>query len=146
MLHTAWHIKIIEGLSCDLLYNFPVFFFFISDKDVYKRQGLMCAISGIILAARLGSVSPLAGDGNEMYAIAACVVGGIYLTGGRGKISGAFIGSVIVGLLTNIFNMQSLLSTFWESVITGSLVLIVVLLQQISARRAEHNRKIYEMQ
>ena len=73
-------------------------------------------------------------------------MGGIYLTGGRGKISGAFIGSVIVGLLTNIFNMQSLLSTFWESVITGSLVLIVVLLQQISARRAEHNRKIYEMQ
>lgn len=109
-------------------------------------SGLMSAVSGIILAARLGSVSPLAGDGNEMYAIASCVVGGIYLTGGRGKIYGAFIGSIVVGLLTNIFNMQSILSTFWESVITGSLVLIVVLIQQISARRAEHNRKIYETQ
>lgn len=107
-------------------------------------SGFTCAVSGIILAARLGSVSPLAGDGNEMYAIASCVVGGIYLTGGRGKIHGAFIGSMIIGLLTNIFNMQSLLSTFWESVITGSLVLIVVLLQQVSAVRAEHNRKINE--
>ncbi|MDO4321323.1 MAG: ABC transporter permease [Lachnospiraceae bacterium] len=106
--------------------------------------GFTCAVSGIILAARLGSVSPLAGDGNEMYAIASCVVGGVYLTGGRGKIHGAFIGSMIIGLLTNIFNMQSLLSTFWESVITGSLVLIVVLLQQVSAVRAEHNRKINE--
>ena len=107
-------------------------------------SGLMCAVSGIILAARLGSVSPLAGDGNEMYAIASCVVGGIYLTGGRGKIHGAFICSIIVGLLTNIFNMQSWLSTFWESVITGSLVMIVVLLQQVSAKRAEHNRKVNE--
>lgn len=110
----------------------------------FVLSGFTCAVSGIILAARLGSVSPLAGDGNEMYAIASCVVGGIYLTGGRGKIHGAFIGSMIIGLLTNIFNMQSLLSTFWESVITGSLVLIVVLLQQVSAARAEHNRKINE--
>ncbi len=117
-----------------------------STNIAFILSGLMCSISGIILAARLGSVSPLAGDGNEMYAIASCVVGGIYLTGGRGKIHGAFIGSIIIGLLTNIFNMQSLLSTFWESVITGSLVLIVVLLQQISAKRAEHNRKIYEIQ
>ena len=107
-------------------------------------SGFTCAVSGIILAARLGSVSPLAGDGNEMYAIASCVVGGIYLSGGRGKVHGAFIGSMIIGLLTNIFNMQSWLSTFWESVITGSLVLIVVLLQKVSAMRAEHNRKIVE--
>lgn len=107
-------------------------------------SGFTCAVSGTILAARLGSVSPLAGDGNEMYAIASCVVGGIYLSGGRGKIHGAFIGSIIIGLLTNIFNMQSWLSTFWESVITGSLVLIVVLLQKISAMRAEHNRKIVD--
>lgn len=107
-------------------------------------SGFTCAVSGIILAARLGSVSPLAGDGNEMYAIASCVVGGIYLTGGRGKIFGAFIGSMIIGLLTNIFNMQSMLSTFWESVITGSLVLVVVLLQQVSAAHTEHNRKIHE--
>lgn len=105
-------------------------------------SGLMCGVSGIILASRLGSVSPLAGDGNEMYAIASCVVGGIYLTGGRGNVFGAFIGSIVVGLLTNIFNMQKFLSTFWESVITGSLVLIVVLIQAISSKRAEHNRRI----
>lgn len=112
----------------------------------FAFSGFTCAVSGLILASRLGSVSPLAGDGNEMYAIAACVVGGIYLTGGRGKILSAFIGSIVIGMLTNIFNMQSWLSTFWESVITGTLVLVVVLIQQISLLRAENSKKIVEME
>ena len=107
-------------------------------------SGFMTGVSGIILASRIGSVSPLAGDGAEMYAIAACVVGGVHLSGGRGKISNVFVGSVIIGLLTNIFNMQSLLSTFWESVITGSLVLIVVLVQSIITMREERKRKVTE--
>ena len=108
-------------------------------------SGFMTGVSGIILASRIGSVSPLAGDGAEMYAIAACVVGGVHLSGGRGKISNVFVGAVIIGLLTNIFNMQSVLSTFWESVITGSLVLIVVLVQSIITIREERKRKITDV-
>ena len=80
-----------------------------------------------------------------MYAIAACVVGGVHLSGGRGKISNVFIGAAIIGLLTNIFNMQRLLSTFWESVITGSLVLIVVLVQSSITMREERKRKVTEV-
>ncbi len=107
-------------------------------------SGFLTGVSGIILASRIGSVSPLAGDGEEMYAIAACVVGGVHLSGGRGKISGVFVGAVIIGLLTNIFNMQKGLSTFWESVITGSLVFVVVLLQRLASLREERRQKVTE--
>ncbi len=107
-------------------------------------SGLMTGVAAIILASRIGSMSPLAGDGGEMYAIAACVVGGVHLSGGRGKIPNVFVGAVIIGLLTNIFNMQSVLSTFWESVITGTLVLVVVLIQQIALMREDRKRKTTE--
>ena len=50
-----------------------------------------------------------------MYAIASCVVGGVHLSGGRGKIGNVFIGAAIIGMLTNIFNMQNVLSTFWRA-------------------------------
>lgn len=107
-------------------------------------SGFMTGVSGVLLASRVGSVSPLVGDGMEMYAIAACVVGGVHLSGGCGKISNVFVGAAIVGLLTNIFNMQRALSTFWEPVITGMLVLIVVLVQRIITIRAYRRKKITE--
>lgn len=103
--------------------------------------GVTAAAAGIIVAARIGAAYPLSGDGGEMYAIAACVVGGIYLTGGRGNVLGMFIGSIIIALLTNIFNLQNTLNPFWESVITGSLVLIVVLIQQINAEKETRRKK-----
>jgi ribose transport system permease protein len=113
--------------------------------SVFVLTGILVGLAAFLWIAMNASADPATtGSSYEMYAIASCVVGGIYLSGGRGKVHGAFIGSMIIGLLTNIFNMQSWLSTFWESVITGSLVLIVVLLQKVSAMRAEHNRKIVE--
>lgn len=112
--------------------------------NAHLISGFMTGVSGIILASRIGSVSPLAGDGGEMYAIASCVVGGVHLSGGRGKIGNVFIGAAIIGMLTNIFNMQNVLSTFWESVITGSLVLIVVFIQQMAALREERRKRVTE--
>ena len=110
----------------------------------HMYSGLTTGVAAIILASRIGSMSPLAGDGGEMYAIAACVVGGVHLAGGRGKIPNVLVGAAIIGLMTNVFNMQDALSTFWESVITGALVLAVVLIQQITALREEHKKKVSE--
>ncbi len=110
----------------------------------HMYSGFTTAVAAIILASRIGSMSPLAGDGGEMYAIAACVVGGVHLAGGRGRIPNVFVGAAIIGMLTNVFNMQDALSTFWESVITGALVLIVVLIQQITALREERKKKVTE--
>ena len=72
------------------------------------------------------------------------MVGGVHLAGGRGKIPNVLVGAAIIGLMTNVFNMQDTLSTFWESVITGALVLTVVLIQQITALREEHKKKVSE--
>lgn len=91
--------------------------------------GALTGVAGICLASRLGTAHPLAGDGIEMKAIAATVIGGTLLTGGKGRVSGTMIGVCIMGLLTNIFNMQKTFNTFWEQVITGLLVLTVVVLQ-----------------
>ncbi|MEN6482977.1 MAG: ABC transporter permease, partial [Anaerolineaceae bacterium] len=104
--------------------------------------GLTASIAGILVGSRVGVASPLVGDGEEMYAIAACVVGGVYLTGGRGKIPLVFAGSFIIAMLSNVFNLQNNLSPFWEAVITGALVLVVVLIQQINVMRAERIKKI----
>ena len=94
--------------------------------------GGMAPLAGITLVSRVGAAYPLAGEGKELDVIAACVIGGTALTGGKGHISGTFIGVLIMGMLTNIFNMQSLLNPFWEKVIIGILVLIVVLIQSAS--------------
>ena len=104
-------------------------------------SGVTASIAGIILAARIGSAHPSSGEGTEMYAIASCVVGGIYLTGGRGRIFGVFIGAMIIGMLTNIFNLQNSFNVFWESVITGTLVLVVVLVQQVNADNEARRKK-----
>lgn len=104
-------------------------------------SGICTAVSGLIVGSRMGAAYPLSGEGGEMYAIAACVIGGVYLMGGRGTIFGTVIGALVVGLLTNIFNMQQALNSFWESVITGSLVLVVVLIQQIQANKLEHRKQ-----
>ena len=98
---------------------------------------MLTALAGILLVSRLGAAHPLAGDGAEMKAIAAVVIGGTYLTGGRGNILGTVIGAIFLGFLTNIFNMQQTLSAFWEPVITGLLVLIVVLFQALNSRKSE---------
>jgi Ribose/xylose/arabinose/galactoside ABC-type transport systems, permease components len=101
---------------------------------------ILTAFSGILLVARLGAANPLAGDGAELKAIAAVVIGGTYLTGGRGNILGTVIGVIFMGLLTNVFNMQNTLNPFWEPVITGLLVLGVVLIQSLDTRASNRNK------
>ena len=71
-----------------------------------------------------------------MYAIAACVLGGIHLAGGRGKIIGAFWGAWILAFSNNIFNMQQYVNPIWYQVVVGLLVIIVVFAQALSKEDA----------
>lgn len=98
----------------------------------YISSGVLAAVAGIMLVSRVGAAYPLSGDGGELEAIAAAVIGGTLLTGGKGNVFGTMVGALIIALIRNIFNMQSTFSTFWEKVITGILVLIVVLTQSAS--------------
>lgn len=93
--------------------------------------GLLTAIGGVLFASRVGSAAPLAGAGYEMYAIAAVVIGGAALTGGVGKMSGTFFGTLIMGSFSNIFNLQKIIDPVWQDVIVGAVLLVVILLQAV---------------
>lgn len=116
--------------------------------NVYKTRllahvlcSMLACLAGILLVSRTEAAYPLAGTSYEMYAIAACALGGIYLTGGRGKIIGAFAGAWILGFLNNIFNMQSYVNPLWEQVVTGLLLIIVVFSQSSNAKGIFKNIK-----
>lgn len=96
---------------------------------VYLISGALSGFAGVILASRLGAGQPVAGEGWEMTAIASVVLGGTLLSGGVGRISGTFIGALIIGIIQNMFNMQGNINTWWQNVLMGALLLIVVVIQ-----------------
>lgn len=104
----------------------------------FISSGVLTSIAGVVLVSRVGAAYPLSGDGGELDGIAATVIGGTLLTGGRGTVFGTMVGALIIQLMRNIFNMQNTFSSHWEKVITGGLVLIVVLAQAMSSRRSAH--------
>jgi ribose transport system permease protein len=88
-------------------------------------SGVMSAISGVILAARMFSGQPTAGQAFEMDAIAAVVLGGTSMAGGVGKIGGTVIGALIIGVLNNGLNLLNI-NSFWQFIVKGVVILIAV--------------------
>lgn len=101
---------------------------------VYAISGLFAALSGIILTSRLNSAQPTAGTSYELDAIAAVVLGGTSLSGGRGWIVGTLIGAMIIGVLDNGLNLLNV-SSFYQSVVKGAVILIAVLLDRSKANK-----------
>jgi ribose transport system permease protein len=100
---------------------------------VYVISGAMSALAGVILTSRLSSSQPTAGMGFELDAIAAVVIGGTSLAGGRGRLFGTFIGVLIIGVLNNGLNIIGV-SAFYQQFIKGLVILLAVLLDRKSAR------------
>ncbi|OUM90076.1 MAG: ribose ABC transporter permease [Caldibacillus debilis] len=96
---------------------------------VYTISGLLSAFAGIILASRLNSAQPTAGISYELDAIAAVVIGGTSLSGGRGRIAGTLIGALIIGVLNNGLNLLNV-SSFYQQVVKGGVILLAVLLDR----------------
>ncbi|HML37311.1 MAG TPA: ribose ABC transporter permease [Bacillota bacterium] len=96
---------------------------------VYSAAGMLAALAGIIITARLGSAQPTAGTGYELDAIAAVVLGGTSMSGGVGTISGTVIGALIIGLLNNALNLLQVPS-YYQDVAKGVVILIAVLLDR----------------
>ena len=92
---------------------------------VYIFSGVMAALSGLVLCARSYSGNPLAGDGAEMDAIAACVLGGASMAGGYGYIGGTVIGALIIGLLNNGLNLMRI-DSYWQIILKGVVILVAV--------------------
>ncbi|WP_408008326.1 ABC transporter permease [Pseudalkalibacillus sp. A8] len=97
---------------------------------VYAISGALAGLAGIILASRLGGVAqPVSGNMWELDAIAAVVIGGTLLTGGRGSVIGTFIGVMLLGVVLNIINMEGTINSWWQPVIRGVFLIVIVLLQ-----------------
>ncbi len=96
---------------------------------IYSLAGLMSALAGAILTSRLNSAQPTAGTSYELDAIAAVVLGGTSLSGGRGRIVGTLIGALIIGTLNNGLNMLGV-SSFYQMVVKGIVILIAVLIDR----------------
>jgi ribose/xylose/arabinose/galactoside ABC-type transport system permease subunit len=97
---------------------------------VYSLSGALSGLAGIILASRLGGVAqPVAGNMWELNAIAAVVIGGTLLTGGKGSIFGTFVGVMLLGMVLNIINMEGTINSWWQPVIRGVFLIVIVVIQ-----------------
>jgi ribose transport system permease protein len=98
----------------------------------YVIGGALSGVAGLIVTARLDSAQPNAGLGYELDSIAAVVIGGTSLSGGRGSIAGTVLGCLIIGVLNNgLFLLD--VSPFWQQVIKGLVILIAVALDRVGA-------------
>lgn len=96
---------------------------------IYSLAGILSALAGAILTSRLNSAQPTAGASYELDAIAAVVLGGTSLSGGRGRIVGTLIGALIIGTLNNGLNLLGV-SSFYQMVVKGIVIVIAVLIDR----------------
>jgi ribose transport system permease protein len=92
---------------------------------IYTLGGLFTGLAGVLISARLGSAQPATGLGYELQAIAAVVIGGTSLSGGKGSIVGTVIGALIISVLNNGLQIMSIPQE-WQNVILGCVILVAV--------------------
>ena len=100
----------------------------------YILSGALAALAGVLLASRLMSGTPTAGNGIELQVLAAAVIGGASLQGGEGTVLGAFLGVVFVALINNSMTMLAV-SIYWQMIVIGTVLVIAVALDMLIRRR-----------
>jgi len=103
---------------------------------VYTLAGALAGVAGLIVTARLDSAQPNAGLGYELDSIAAVVIGGTSLAGGRGSIWGTVLGCLIIGVLNNGLFLLNV-SPFWQQVVKGAVILLAVAIDRMNSRVRE---------
>lgn len=101
--------------------------------SVYMLSGICASVAGLILSSELTSAGPTAGTSYELTAIAAVVIGGAALTGGRGNIRGTLVGAFVIGFLSDGLVITGV-SAYWQTVFTGAVIVLAVLLNAIQYR------------
>ncbi|EDQ34922.2 Ribose/xylose/arabinose/galactoside ABC-type transport system, permease component [Hoeflea phototrophica DFL-43] len=97
---------------------------------LYGLTGVLAALAGVLLASRLMSGTPTAGNGIELQVLAAAVIGGASLRGGEGTILGAFLGVVFVALINNTMTMLAV-SIYWQMIVIGGVLICAVALDML---------------
>lgn len=103
---------------------------------VYTLGGGLAGVAGLLVTARLDSAQPNAGLGYELDSIAAVVIGGTSLSGGRGSVAGTVLGCLIIGVLNNGLFLLNV-SPFWQQVVKGLVILIAVAIDKTNAKNQE---------
>lgn len=101
---------------------------------VYTMAGVLAAVAGLLVTARLDSAQPNAGSGYELDSIAAVVIGGTSLNGGKGSIIGTVVGALIIGVLNNGLVLLNV-SPFWQQVIKGFVILGAVIIDKYNSKQ-----------
>ena len=100
---------------------------------VYVISGGVSGLAGLVYASQLSIGTPIAGQGYELDAIAAVVVGGTSLFGGKGSVVGTFVGTLIIGVLANILNLTGV-DPFVQQLFKGALIVVAVFIMSRSGR------------
>ncbi len=108
---------------------------------VYVLSGVCAAIAGLVLSSQLTSAGPTAGTTYELTAIAAVVVGGAALTGGRGTVRGTLLGAFVIGFLSDGLVIIGV-SSYWQTVFTGAVIVLAVLLNSLQYGRGGRRRVV----
>lgn len=105
---------------------------------IYMISGFCAAVAGLVATSELTSAAPQTGGGYELNAIAAVVIGGAALSGGRGRVRGTLVGAFVIGYLSDGLVIVGI-STFWQQVIMGAVIVVAVAVDQ-SQRRVRRQR------
>ncbi len=105
-------------------------------------MSLLAGFAGIVLAARLGAAMPTTGQGMELRVITAVILGGASLLGGQGKIAGALLGTVFMGLVSNVMILARV-SGYWQQIILGIILILAVTIDIIIKKRSGISAKKY---
>lgn len=92
----------------------------------YTISGITAALAGVILSARNASAQPTAGNAFETEAIAACAMGGVSFSGGKGSVVGIFFGALLMGIINNGMNLMYI-SSYWQLVVKGLIIIAAVI-------------------
>ncbi len=102
---------------------------------VYVISAVLTGVAGVLVAAQTQSGLPTIGEGRELEAIAAVVIGGTLLSGGAGSLSGTLAGVLLLKVIQNLINQVGTLTAYYQQVVSGTFLIVVVLIQSRLARR-----------
>lgn len=105
---------------------------------VYSIMGGLAGLSGVLWVSKFASAQGDTASGYEMSVIAACILGGVSIAGGAGKISGVLLGAFLLGILNNALPLMNV-SPFWQMAIQGSIILIAVIINALVKRGVDRN-------